>query len=210
MQTSKKFKLMILPGNGFTNIKKGNWYWWLCCELRKKFPENGKIICKTMPDPYEAKEKFWIPFIKNEFEEDKESYNFTYIVGHSSGAVCIMRLLETYKLTGAVIVAGCVSHLGYEEEFISGYYPFQPNKEEIRPWLWSNMKENSNWIIEFSSQDDQFIPIEEMREIKEKLNLSVENYIEFDKSKKKGHFMQSEFNELRDLLIERINKDLES
>ena len=162
-----------------------------------------------MPDPYEAKEEFWMPFIKKHFEEDKESYDFTYVVGHSSGAVCSMRLLETFKLTGAVIVSGCVTHLGYEEELISGYYPAQPNSKELRPWLWDKMKENSKWIIEFCSQDDQFIPIEELREIRDNLNLSKENYFVFDKNEERGHFMEEEFIELRDVLVERINKDLE-
>jgi hypothetical protein len=40
-----------------------------------------------MPDPMEAKESIWIPFLK-EIGVDEH----TLIIGHSSGAVCGMRL----------------------------------------------------------------------------------------------------------------------
>ena len=72
-----------------------------------------------MPDPNECKEHIWIPFIKDQLK-DKENI---YILGHSSGAVCLMRLLESFKINGAIIVSGCISDLGEESERISGYYP---------------------------------------------------------------------------------------
>ena len=90
----KHFKLMIVPGNGCDDIKDGNWYYWLAKQLRKSFPQH-EIICETMPDPYEAKEKYWIPFIKKHLTDDDGS--LLYIVGHSSGSVAIMRLLESFK-----------------------------------------------------------------------------------------------------------------
>jgi len=45
-----------------------------------------------MPDPYKAREKIWIPFIKEKLKNEEN----IYIIGHSSGAVCLMRLLETF------------------------------------------------------------------------------------------------------------------
>jgi hypothetical protein len=50
-----------------------------------------------MPDPYEAKEIYWIPFIKDKLGYDKNVKK--YVIGHSSGAVAIMRLLEGYFLS---------------------------------------------------------------------------------------------------------------
>ena len=46
---------MIIPGIKCSPIEKANWYCWLCIELYKIFP-NIEIICKTMPDPFKARE----------------------------------------------------------------------------------------------------------------------------------------------------------
>ena len=202
---SKKpsFKLMIIPGNGCSNIEKANWYYWLSKNLQDKFP-SSQIICSTMPDPFKAREKNWIPFIKEKLKDS----DIIYVIGHSSGAVCIMRLLESLKVKGAVIVSGSISDLGEESEKISGYYPQQPNSDELRPWNWDIMKANSDWLIHLGSKDDQFIPFDEMLVIKEKLNMDEKDFIFFEKSAKRGHFMTSTFPELLTILTERIDKDL--
>lgn len=202
---SKKpsFKLMIIPGNGCSNIEKANWYYWLSKNLQDKFP-SSQIICSTMPDPFKAREKNWIPFIKEKLKDS----DIIYVIGHSSGAVCIMRLLESLKVKGAVIVSGSISDLGEESEKISGYYPQQPNSDELRPWNWDIMKANSDWFIHLGSKDDQFIPFDEMLVIKEKLNMDEKDFIFFEKSAKRGHFMTSTFPELLTILTERIDKDL--
>ena len=45
-----------------------------------------------MPDPDLAREKIWIPFIKEKLGNDANVLK--YVIGHSSGSVAIMRLLE--------------------------------------------------------------------------------------------------------------------
>ena len=236
---SKKpsFKLMIIPGNGCSNIEKANWYYWLSKNLQDKFP-SSQIICSTMPDPFKAREKNWIPFIKEKLKDS----DIIYVIGHSSGAVCIMRLLESLKVKGAVIVSGSISDLGEESEKISGYYPQQPNSDELRPWNWDIMKANSDWLIHLGSKDDQFIPFDEiiilfvpeLETATNKFNsglqqtefqeLSADEIVEvinsgcifttknimffFEKSAKRGHFMTSTFPELLTILTERIDKDL--
>ena len=61
---------MIVPGNGCLPIEDANWYSWLARELRSVGPQL-EVICETMPDPFEAKERHWIPFIREKlgFEE---------------------------------------------------------------------------------------------------------------------------------------------
>ena len=88
-----------------------------------------------MPDPYDAKEKIWIPFIRNELKADEN----TLLIGHSSGAEAAMRLLETDKLGGVILVSACYTDLGSENEKLSGYYD--------RPWLWEKIKQNAGFII---------------------------------------------------------------
>jgi hypothetical protein len=44
-----------------------------------------------------------------------------------------------------------------ENERASGYYS--------REWQWSKMKQNADWIVQYGSQDDPFIPIDEMHHV---------------------------------------------
>ena len=127
-------KVIILPGNGCANVLSCNWYGWLSTELASKFPTID-VVVRNMPDPYVAKESVWIPFIKNEMGADSS----TIVVGHSSGAVCAMRLAETTEIHGLVLVSACHTDLGDENERASGYFS--------RPWLWESMRKNTQWYV---------------------------------------------------------------
>lgn len=48
------------------------------------------------------------------------------LIGHSSGAVAILRYLETHRIEGAVIIGVCHTDLGDEKKKISGYYDDPP------------------------------------------------------------------------------------
>ena len=123
-----------------------------------------------MPDPFEAKESEWIPFILDHLKVDES----TIVIGHSSGAVCALRLLERTKLLGCVLVAACHTDLGEESERISGYYS--------RPWNWEVIRQNSIWILQFHSEDDPLIPIEEANYVAEHINS------EYIKVQRSSHF----------------------
>ena len=93
-----------------------------------------------MPDPFEAKESIWLPFIREELLVNEE----TIVIGHSSGAEAAMRLLENTKVKGCILVSACHTDLGIESERIAGYYS--------RPWLWNAIKTNAGsniflWIL---------------------------------------------------------------
>lgn len=157
-------RVIILPGNGCSggSIRECNWYGWMEDELRNsnKFSE---VLLRDMPDPVEAKEKIWLPFILHELKVDEN----TIVIGHSSGAVACMRLLETTKLLGCVLVCACHTDLDDANEKLSGYYD--------RPWNWKVIKGQAKWIIQYHSSDDPFIPISEADYVAEKLGLSVGN-----------------------------------
>ena len=65
-----------------------------------------------MPDPELGSMKYWIPFIEEEIGEGQD----VILVGHSTGAVAIMRYLETHTVLGAALVGACHTDLGYESE----------------------------------------------------------------------------------------------
>ena len=136
-------------------------------------------------------------------ESNIQAYSKKYLIGHSSGTEVIMRLLETNYIDGVFLVSGCVSDLGMMNERMSGYYPQQMDGS-LREWRWDLMKKNSGWIIHMGSEDDQFIPIAEMREIRDKLGLNKEHYIEYEKEKGFGHFMRKQFPELLEIIIKKL------
>ena len=138
----------------------------------------------AMPDPYRASEVVWLKWMREVGKVDAT----TIVVGHSSGAVAAMRLLETTPLAGVVLVSACWTDLGEESERIAGYYS--------RPWLWDDIKAHAGWIVQFHSVDDPFIPPAEARHVAKKTG---SEYFEHTHS---SHFFEP-FDELIDVLVEK-------
>jgi len=159
-------KAMIIPGNGNTDISE-NWFPYVRHELEKL---GLVVIAKNMPDPKLARKKFWLPFIEKNLEGDENAI----LIGHSSGAVASLRYIENHKVLGAVIVGANHTDLGLDTERASGYFDDE--------WRWDDIRNNSEWIIQFASTDDPYIPIAEARFIHGKLNTE---YHEFSNQ---GHF----------------------
>jgi hypothetical protein len=61
------------------------------------------------------------------------------VIGHSSGAVAALRLLEENKLLGAILVSACYTDLGDENEKRSGYYSTE--------WKWDQIRNNADFIV---------------------------------------------------------------
>ena len=179
---SKNMRAIIIPGNNNTSILE-SWYPYVKKELEKLGLD---VIAKNMPDPDLARKQFWLPFIEEHVKNESNSI----LVGHSSGAVAILRYLEENKAGGTVLVGASHTDLNDKKEKISGYFD--------EPWNWEKIRKNVKWIIQFASTDDPYIPIAEARHINGKLN---SEYYEFTNH---GHFMQAEFPEL----VEAIRKKL--
>lgn len=147
------------------------WMPWVKAELEKLGLD---VIGETFPDSIIAREKYWIPFLKDYLGADEN----TIIIGHSSGADCAMRFAEKYKLLGSVLVSPCYTDLGIELEKQSGYFD--------RPWQWDIIKKSQEWIVQFGSKDDPSIPLEEFRHINKMLGTE---YHEFED---RGHFFENQ------------------
>eukprot|EP00957_Ditylum_brightwellii_P169180 12877623-Ditylum_brightwellii.AAC.1 len=142
-------RVVILPGNGCTNVRNANWYGWLEQRLKTdsrpgvSFAPND-IILRDMPDPHRARRSKWLPFIRSEMLDCKDDADDhgksreTIIVGHSSGAEAAMRLAETTPVAGLVLVAACHTDLGEPNETRSGWYPPSGG-----PWLWEDIRTNA-------------------------------------------------------------------
>lgn len=158
-------KAIIIPGNGNTDITE-NWFQ----NVKKGLEKLGlDVVAENMPDPDLARKKYWLPFIKK-----KLSTKDSVLIGHSSGAVAILRYLEENKCKLAVLVGVCYTDLGDEQEKKSGYFD--------EPWSWNKIKNNAEKIIIFASRNDPYIPISEPLLIKEKINAEYHEYND------EGHF----------------------
>ena len=179
-------KVMIIPGNGNTDISE-SWFPYIKKGLEALDIE---VIAKNMPDAKLARRKYWIPFIEENLGREKDAI----LIGHSSGAVAILRYLENHKLLGAVIVGACHTDLGLEEEKLSGYFDDK--------WHWDRIKNNAKWIVQFASTNDPYIPIEEARFIKNKIGS------DYHELKNQGH-MGSDVNKIEfPEIINAIKKNL--
>jgi predicted alpha/beta hydrolase family esterase len=178
--------ILIIHGNG-GGTGNDQWIPWLKAQLQEK---GFTVQNPTMPDNIEAKASVWLPYIKDELKAGPD----TIIVGWSSGAVVAMRYAEQNKIKGSVLIGTNHTDLNNDMEKISGYYD--------KPWDWDAIKNNQEWIALFASQDDPFIPVEEARFIKEKLQ---PEYYEFTN---KGHFghpiPMPEFPEVLEIIVKRF------
>ncbi|XP_064643898.1 putative hydrolase RBBP9 [Lineus longissimus] len=169
-------RVVIVPGNGAGDVERANWYGW----AKRKLNQLDKVECllKNMPDPVTARESIWLPFMRNELHCDEN----TIIIGHSSGAAAAMRLAESQKLFGIILVSAYISDMGEENEKESGYFN--------RPWEWEKIKQNCGFIEQFGSTDDPFLPWSEQTTVAKELKAN------FHKYDNRGHFMNSSFPEL--------------
>ncbi len=158
-------KAIIIPGNGNTDITE-NWFQYVKKEIEKLGIE---VIAENMPDPDLARKEYWLPFIKEKLNTED-----AILIGHSSGAVAIMRYLEENKCSLAILVGVCYTDLGVESEKKSGYYN--------NPWQWEKIRNNADKIIIFASKNDPYIPISQPLLISQKLDAEYHQYND------EGHF----------------------
>lgn len=163
-------KVILIPGNGGGTVND-HWFPYVRNELRRMGVE---VISENFPDPMLARAEYWLPHL-NSLKADPD----TILVGHSSGAVAAMRYAETNRVWGSILVAANYTHMDDYHEKISGYYD--------RDWDWNSIKNNQQWIAQFSSLDDPYIPIEEPRHISTQLG---SDYYEYDNH---GHFGEDIF-----------------
>ncbi len=169
-----KPKIILVHGNGGSTIEQ-IWF----PEAKTELETTGlEVVAQTMPDNYRARSFKWLPFIENELGADENSV----VVGHSSGAVAAMRYAETHRIYGSVLVGASHTDLDNRMERMSGYFD--------EPWDWDAIKSNQNWIIQFASPSDPYIPVDEPRHIRDQLDT------EYHELPNRGHFMDSSFPEL--------------
>lgn len=157
--------IIIVPGNGgsgdLLELRSSNFYGW----AEKSFLSRGyDVKLQPMPDPLNAKESIWCPFIvKTLMEHNTEN---CVLIGHSSGAAAALRIAERHKLRGLVLVAAYDSDLGDALEKASGYFS--------RPFKWDVIKQNCGFILQFAGEKDDLVPVAVQRKVSASLKPKVD------------------------------------
>lgn len=178
--------IALVPGNGGCDVFSDDmWYNWVKNKLNAYDPKLN-VRAENMPDPIVGRESLWIPFMREELKIGENSI----IVGHSTGAVAAVRFCEQYKVRGIVIVGAYTTDCGIENERLSGYFD--------RPWEWDKVKTNTDWIVQFGSEDDEYLSWAEQVEV------SVGLKSEFHQFKDRGHFISGVFPEMIKVLKQKL------
>ncbi len=138
---------LILHGAG--NNSSGNWFPWLKAELEN---QEYKVWIPDLPNPDTPALRDWLDtiFSNKEWQFNEDSV----IVGHSSGATLILRILESLpegvKINKAVLVAGFID---------KGKSPqFYQYKEDLlkTPLNWEKIKKSCNNFVFIASDNDPY------------------------------------------------------
>lgn len=178
-------KVIIIPGNG-TGCIYSNFYFTLRDSLQL---HNISVVAKDMPDGDTARESIWVPFI------ERMGVDGSVVVGHSSGALAGLRIAERNKLKALVLVSLALDDLGDDNEKASGYFD--------RPFEWKKVRENTEKVVLFASDDDPFIPLEMQREGGELLRRAgkEERGFEYVELKGRSHFFDEQQEEILECVL---------
>lgn len=186
----KMAHIALIPGNYESKVD-AIWFPSVMAALKEA---GHDPVAKNMPDPMTARMSIWLPFIKDELGVDADAIG----IGHSSGAIALLKLAETQKIRGIVLVGAYYTDLDDEMEKKSGYFD--------TPWDWEAIDKNTEFIIQFASTDDPYIPAEESRYLKTKLPKI--KYIEYtDKGHMGEDIEMTEFSDLVTELLKEIGSD---
>lgn len=135
--------------HGADNNSRGNWFPWLKTELEK----NGwQVWSPDLPNAHRPARNEWLSvvFSRNDWKFDKDSI----IVGHSSGATFILRILEQLptpvKIDKAILVAGFI-----ERGTLPQLYQYKDGLLD-KPFDWKKIKNSCNRFCFIASDNDTY------------------------------------------------------
>lgn len=145
---------LILHGTGGNS--QDSWCQWLKKELEQK---GYKVWTPDLPDSYNPNINRYNQFIFSQWKFDEDSI----IIGHSSGAVAILGILqelpENVVIDKAILVAGFKNDLGWEN--IKSLFE--------KPFDYEKIKKHSKKIILIHSDNDPYVKLEHGVFLKDKL-----------------------------------------
>lgn len=145
---------VILHG---TNDKpEGSWFTWIKDELEAK---GYKVWLPQLPDCDKPNVDKYNKYLMNGYDFNLE----TVLIGHSSGAVEILSLLDNLpkgvKINKAILVAGFINNLKWDalDELFTHEFD------------WENIKSKCNNFVFIHSDNDPYVPLDHGKFLQEKL-----------------------------------------
>lgn len=137
------------------------WYPYVKRQLENK---GFEVVAPQLPDTDNPNITTWLPALKDAVGVVDGD---TFLIGHSSGCVTIMRLLESLpdnqKAGGVIFVAGFTYDLGFEE--LKNFF--------TTPINFGKIKEHSKSFVAIFSDNDKYVPTSESTVLKNKLDAEM-------------------------------------
>jgi len=153
-------KVVIIHGT--KGSPESNWFLWLASSLKES---DFTVYVPKMPTPEGQSLDSWLSVFHTEVGPVDST---TTIIGHSVGAVFLLRLLESLDtpIHCAVLVAGFTGPLGipeYDElnsSFVNGAFN------------WAKIRKSAGEILCFSGDNDPYVPLAQGLEIADNLGVT--------------------------------------
>lgn len=143
--------------HGWEGTPNSNWFPWLKKELGKY---GFEAAVPQMPNADFPQMGEWLAHLQKIVGEPDEN---TFFVGHSLGAIAILRYLEALlpgkKAGGTILVAGFSEEIGIEE--LKNFYP--------KPLDYEKVKNSVGEIIVINSDNDNLVPLVQGEIMRDKL-----------------------------------------
>ncbi len=154
-------KAFIFHGTG-----AGKYDHWFPSIAQKLKEEGVDVFRPEFPTPKGQNLKNWLHVLEDqEMEIDEE----TVLIGHSTGAVFILDLLDERELDieAAFLISGFTGKLGIEFDDLNETFA-------ERDFNFDKIKESAEEFHIFHSESDPYVPLEKAAELAPKINANLE------------------------------------
>lgn len=138
--------------HGTLGSPEGNWFRWLEKQLIKRRMD---VWLPILPNADKPSLKEWLKFVEDNcpFDIDKE----TVVIGHSSGAILAMLMLQSGYNVGALIAVSI---------FIDNSLGWEPNDRLFDvEFNYEKLRSNRSKRLIINSDTDPYVPLEKAEEI---------------------------------------------
>jgi len=147
--------------HGTKGSPDGNWFPWLRTILSER---GAEVVVPRMPTPEGQTLDVWLSSFAEQVRKVDES---SCIIGHSIGAVFLLRYLERsrYPIGASIFVAGLISSIGIPEydhlnsTFVAGEYD------------WEIIKRNAGRIVCMMGDNDPYVPLSQPKHMAQSLGV---------------------------------------
>lgn len=146
--------------HGTLNSSKDNWFPW----LKKQLEEKGyRVFLPDLPGADKPQIDRYNKFLLKNWEYNSE----TILIGHSSGAVATLGLLEV--LPKKVVVKRAILVAAFKDDL-----NWKPTKELfLKPFDFEKIKAHCKEFVLISSDDDPYVSLEHGKYFEEKLGVPL-------------------------------------